>query len=76
LPVNHLKCSICVLFPTYITIRFFVNFSGKVLFGRSNVREVALKRKDGLNDYLQVSKELEWKKKKKYKLIFVEEIAR
>jgi len=46
-----------------------------VLFGRSNVREVALKRKDGLNDYLQVSKELEWKKKK-YKLIFVEEIAR
>lgn len=26
---------------------------GKVLFGRSNVREVALKRKDGLNEYLQ-----------------------
>ena len=27
---------------------------GKVLFGRSNVREVALKRKEGLNEYLEV----------------------
>jgi len=35
------------------TARVIPFLPGKVLFGRSNVREVALKRKDALNEYLE-----------------------